>query len=320
MIKGIFFNPIEQRLRAGWRLLMQLVLGLLLILIFGLVRSSIGLSDKFSSIFTQGVALLCSVWLASASLDKRPFSSLGLRFNRRWLVDFGAGSLIALLGISLVFLAHWQLDWIAFLGMGWDRAGSFWLPFGSYLLSMLAVGFYEEIFSRGYQMKNFFEGFFPGKGSPVLAITLTVLASSIFFAVLHGANPNITFLALCNLVLAGLMLALPYLLTGSLGLSVGIHWSWNFFMGGFFGFPVSGQPFRESLFQIELLRSDWITGGDFGPEGGLTGILAIVFMAMLTLAYIRVQYTNISFHESFVADAKHFQLPNEIQNGASAST
>ena len=68
--------------------------------------------------------------------------------------------------------------------------------------------------------------------------------------------------------------------TGTLWLAVGMHTGWNFFLGTVFGFPVSGIVER-SVFLTESDGPALLTGGDFGPEGGL---LAAVVLLLGTAA------------------------------------
>ena len=91
-------------------------------------------------------------------------------------------------------------------------------------------------------------------------------------------------------MIAGIFLALGYILTGQLGLSIGLHITWNFFQTAVFGFPVSGMKAHPATFiAVQQGGSDWITGGAFGPEGGLIGLAAIVLGMMLIAIWIRWQ-------------------------------
>ncbi len=48
---------------------------------------------------------------------------------------------------------------------------------------------------------------------------------------------------------------------------------WNFVQGCIFGFFVSGY-YCPSLLKIQILGSDFLTGDEYGPEGGFIGIIA----------------------------------------------
>ena len=97
-----------------------------------------------------------------------------------------------------------------------------------------------------------------------------------------------------GIVLAGLFLALPYLLTRQLWLSIGLHIGWNFFEGVVFGFPVSGTDSFHLLRHTVSGPVLW-TGGAFGPEAGLLVIPALIFGSLLVFAYTRlkIQKTNV---------------------------
>lgn len=294
---NLFYNGEEQRLRAGWRVLIQLIL--MVILVGGL---SMGVSILWQNpprivlITTQFSGVIASIWIAARLLDKRPLREYGFSFDALWWKDFFAGVLIAAFAISSIFITEWSLHWIAITGYGWSGASSalFLWTFLSSLAAMLLVGFYEEWFSRGYQLLNLAEGLrYPWLGSKG-AVAIAMLVTSLLFGLLHFYNPNASAISTFNIVLAGMVLALPYIWTGSLGLSIGLHFSWNFVQGSIFGFPVSGMKFDTSVIYIAQQGPDFWTGGAFGPEAGLLGIGGMAIMVGGVYVYVMMSGRDIS--------------------------
>jgi len=302
---NIFVNKKEQRLRAGWRILVQFIMMFLIsgLVLFGtqyLWRSSLSLAVAFPSF----VGILISVWLAARFLDKRPFFDFGLKFNSQWGIEFIIGSAIGTIAMGSIFLVEWSENWIAIQGFGWQHTQgmSFGWTLATAFLAMLMVGFHEELFSRGYQVLNLTEGLsYPRLGSsgPVI---IAVLTTSSLFGLMHLGNPNASVISTFNIVLAGIALAIPYILTGSLALSIGIHFSWNFMQGGICGFPVSGMNFQASVVKISQRGTNLWTGGAFGPEAGLMGIMGITIIIVLSYVYIKVTREKVSIAEPLTAD------------------
>ncbi|MDZ7808655.1 MAG: CPBP family intramembrane glutamic endopeptidase [Gracilimonas sp.] len=297
-MKNPFFNAEEQRLRSLFRVLLFLFL-----FSFGVALPSI---IPFSALKFVAISLLTLAlyYIMFRFVDQRSWSHSGLIIDKVWVKELFAGIVIAAFVMGVIFLLIWQTEGLEINGFGWERNGQkFWLiPISVYLIQMVSVGFYEEVLSRGYLIPNIKEGFSIGNITPFKATIISIFISSTLFGIAHAANPDASYTAVFNILLAGIMLAIPYIITGRLALSIGLHFSWNFFQGGVFGFRVSGMEIRNSIIQIQQNGPEWWTGGAFGPEAGLVGILGILTIILLTLGYLR--YTGVG-----LSVAELFQLP-----------
>lgn len=64
---------------------------------------------------------------------------------------------------------------------------------------------------------------------------------------------------------------------GSLWGISALHSVWNWVQGNFFGFEVSGtNASGGTLLNLLATGKDWLTGGAFGPEGGLAVTIVLV--------------------------------------------
>lgn len=299
---NIFVNHDEQRLRAGWRIILQFIL--FMVLTFGIMIGKNMLIEESLKIYNallMGLAGIISVWTAARLWDKRRLKDYGLNYDRRWIKELAFGLALGCIGMSVIFLVEWLAGWVEITGYGWERSSTIPYPFWilSFFISMIIIGFYEELIFRGYQIVNLIEGFYSDKTDIHRAVLIAVSISSLIFGLLHAGNPNATIISTINIVFAGIMLAIPFLVTGRLGISVGIHISWNFVQGGLLGFAVSGTPFRGSLIQIRQKGADYLTGGSFGPEAGLLGIMGMLIILAIFWIYARKNEESLSIHSSF---------------------
>ncbi|MCH8495464.1 MAG: CPBP family intramembrane metalloprotease [Balneolales bacterium] len=273
---SIFTNPTENRLRAGWRIFLFLIIGF-----FALATISGIFPFGAWGFFASSVVSTLLVWLFGTYIDRRHFAGFGLNLSPLWWRELMLGTAIGAAAIAIVFAIATGFGWFQIIGYGWQLEG-FLYAFGGYLMMMIFVGYYEELLFRGYMNLNLFEGFYKGRFSsswiPGLA---SIVAISALFAVAHANNPNATTFGIINVLLAGIILGIPFLATGRLALSIGIHFAWNFVQGGIFGIPVSGIPFRHSLLRIKSEGDPFITGGAFGFEGGVLGLLGILIVCLL---------------------------------------
>jgi membrane protease YdiL (CAAX protease family) len=239
------------------------------------------------------------VWLAGRFLDKRPFADFGFHLNAGWWLDLFFGMALGALLITAVFLTELVLGWVKITGAFESLVPGtpFWLAILIPAALFLCVGFYEELISRGYQLRNAAEGLnLPGVG-PRNAVLLAWVLSSAFFGYLHATNPNATLLSTVNVAVAGLMLGAGYVLTGELAIPIGLHVTWNFFQGAVFGFPVSGLKVGGATFlSLDQGGPDLWTGGRFGPEGGLLAPVAMVAGVFLIALWVRLRCGRVGVH------------------------
>ena len=123
------------------------------------------------------------------------------------------------------------------------------------------------------------EVMFRGVAQVVLARALgrvmAVLLLSVLFALAHLGNPNSSALGLVNIALAGVFLGLTFYAPGGIWTAWGAHLGWNAALAASDA-PVSGLPFQIPWIDYSPGGPVWLTGGSFGPEGGLLATVAIL--------------------------------------------
>lgn len=223
--------------------------------------------DMVISLFTLGGTFL-TVYIFRRNIDNESFRSLGFSsFNmfRESFIGIIMGFLIITAGSLLMLFFH-EIDLIR---VNIDVKN---LIFSVFIFIAVAVS--EELFVRGYILNNLMKSM-----SPMPAL----LVSSAIFSIFHLFNPHYSWLAFLDILLAGLLLGLPYIYTRRLWLPIALHFSWNFFQGPIFGFSVSGQE-TYSLISQSRVSDTLLNGGAFGFEGS---IFSLVFQLIAILFLLR---------------------------------
>jgi membrane protease YdiL (CAAX protease family) len=243
------------------------------------IEQTIFLVLAFGPIF-----LLLWGWLAL--VEKRPFWTMGLELEGaawKYLRGVAVGLLMfgGAVGVSALF------GFIEFEQGDPQKQGL------SALLGVLLVylgwtvqGPAEEALTRGWLMPVIGARYRPWLG---------VLVSSLLFAFLHSLNPNLSGIAMMNLFLFGVFAAVYALYEGGLWGVFSIHAVWNWMQGNLLGFEVSGSLAPGgTLFNLREVGPDTITGGAFGPEGGLavTGVLILGIAVVVYLSRRKMAETT----------------------------
>lgn len=285
-LHSIFINNVG-RLRSGWRLALYIFALLALsFLLVSILRVAFAVGRTFmppvahshyyaNAIFrlAELAAALGAGYLCARFLEGLPWRSLGLTLHQGWARHLIVGSAIGVAGLALaVGIA------VAGGGLRFSFGGSEMLfAMGRSLLAFSVLLFIaalaEEAAFRGYPLQTF---------ARAGLVWLGVILTSLPFGLAHLMNPNVVpGVTFANTVIAGVWLAAAYLKTRSLWFPLGVHWGWNWALGWLFGLPISGLR----IIPNPLLRGDdagpaWLTGGDYGIEGGVACTVALIVFTL----------------------------------------
>lgn len=268
-----FLNS-ERQLRSGWWIFIYIIIfsGLNLPVQFFLHDRGIVLNElqKFGYV----AALLFLVALPCQWLRKKGIRDLGFHINIRWLKELGIGVAIGaalmLLPAMIVYISggvQWQFN----------PAGASALWSGLALFVVVALS--EELLFRGFIFQRLIAG---------IGVWPAQIIMAVLFLAIHwnneGMEGTVRVWASINIFLASFMFGQAYIRTRSLAMPIGIHFMANWVQSSVLGFSVSGDDAPGMLQPVFSDSPDWLTGGTFGLEASLPGLVfVIVTLVMLYL-------------------------------------
>ncbi|NOT41101.1 MAG: CPBP family intramembrane metalloprotease [Alphaproteobacteria bacterium] len=156
--------------------------------------------------------------------------------------------------------------------MAWSMAG----------MTLAAAG--EEVMMRGFVLQELMSKF---------SVPASVIVSSLIFMALHGAalvKSDMAAVGALNIFLASVLMSLAYLATRTLWLPIGIHAGWNIMQGPMLGFNVSGNDFNAGWQPVTMSGPEMMTGGTFGFEASVLGLIGPVLGILMMLLFRQRSY------------------------------
>lgn len=145
---------------------------------------------------------------------------------------------------------------------------------GLSLVAHLApAAFGEELLARGYPFAVLRERW---NGTVAIAVT------SALFGLVHLQNIGATISSVLMVTLASVLLGVVRHVWDSLWAAWLVHMAWNLTLAGALHAAVSGVVFNTSRYRFVEDGPDWLTGGPWGPEGGIMVALG----AGLAIAFV----------------------------------
>ncbi len=228
----------------------------------------------------QGAALLlafgAATWIVGVRALGLDAGDLRWRARLGWRKGLAAGLVFGILPAAVA------------MTMGVFAAGAGWVPdggsmaqwlgeVGKTVLILAPAALAEELMFRGLPMVVVAGAI--GRGRAIVVL-------SVLFALAHLLNPDVTAAGIGNIALAGIFLSLAFYSPGGMWTAVGAHLGWNATLAALAA-PVSGLPFDIPSIDYRTGSPVWLTGGAFGPEGGLLATLTLTVTVILVARWIR---------------------------------
>jgi membrane protease YdiL (CAAX protease family) len=275
-LNTIFHN--DQGLRAGWRIVMYIVMVLIFSAAMNFALDKIFHLPKTSSpapgqIFLQEFLLFVLVFLPAcfmAWLERRSVGDYGLPFHSLFGKRFcqgcalGVVEVVTLMGSIAVF-GGYSFGSLDLDGSGIFKWGLFWA------LLFAVVGLFEEFAFRGYLQFTLADGIGFWPAAWIL---------SLGFGAAHLGNKGEGWVGAAGVAMIGLIFALALKRTGNLWLVVGWHAAFDFGETFLFSVPNSGAVFPGHLSNATLHGPTWLTGGTVGPEGSVFSFVTMAAAAL----------------------------------------
>lgn len=279
-MKGIFWNRIEQRLRAGWRVLIQIVLvSLPLSILAYLGIYSTGEMTDTKVMITALPITLISVFLLGRFIDKRKFSDYGVHLQQKeWWGEYGIGLIVGFLGACLLVFT------LVIIGAAEIIPARQFISNGKLLLSTsltaivtyAGVGIFEELL-RVYQIRNITEGVAKTKIGVIGAMFLAVFFAGLYSVIMHISSQDLLYLIF--ILISGAVYGMYYLFTKRTAIAMAQHFAWDMTIS--FIFLLGGSNVQESaIFLVPIKQIPGIDASILLPVVGIT----IRFIGLICVA------------------------------------
>ncbi len=270
-------------LRAGWRMLLFLLLFVLItVLFFFAMRPAMHVHHgdvppwlPLAQDGPQVAALVLAAYVLSR-IERRPMPSAGLGGRNRALrfVAGGVWGIVALSGLV------WLLDKLHLLTItGATFHGSVALGYGAmYAVGFLLVGIFEELFFRGYLQSIVSRG---------IGFWWTAVLLCIAFGAVHTGNKGESPLGVFNAAAVALLFCVSLWFTGSIWWAIGFHATWDWGESFLYGTPDSGMVMRGHYLTSQAHGPLLESGGPTGPEGSVYALVLLICCILIACLWWR---------------------------------
>lgn len=276
-LRLLAWNETEQRPRAFLRIYLFFVAyAIIFVAIPPLIApSGSGLPRTAGLRAVLAISTVGLLFGAARFLDRKPVHTFGFNVDRQWMIDGFVGVLVGIAIPVIATLVGLVGGWLTLVKAGNTITESFLRDIGFVIVVVGCIAIAEEIVFRGYLLTNAIEGLDLRWLSPPITIASAWGVSALLFALTH---PVPTLINGLHFLGAGFLLGLTYLLTGQLGLPIGLHAGFNFSSGYLFS---TAQNPSVAVIRLTTEGPAWLTG-----QTGLVQTVLLVPAAISILGYV----------------------------------
>jgi membrane protease YdiL (CAAX protease family) len=215
--------------------------------------------------YGQLVGIAAATWIMLRGVDQRAWADVDLGATaarpRLFATGWLAGTAAIAVTCGLLFLVGLLRFEPSTIDGGWLGAAA------RVSLVLLPSALAEEMASRGYLLTVLRER---------VGTRAAIIMTSTGFGLLHLSNPGWTLVSLSMVMLAGVFLATVRIALGSLYAAWMAHLAWNWVMAVPLHAYVSGRRLEAPGYRAVAVGPQWLSGGSWGPEGGLVAALGMI--------------------------------------------
>ena len=229
--------------------------------------------------FSMLAGITTASWIAFRFQLEAPWALAGFPPGawsfRALLLGFGGGAAALLLTtLGLVVLGALTFESVSMLD-GSGTMDGWWDTALRVLVVLAPAALWEEMAFRGFLQGIVVEAMGAARSAHLVGRAV----ASVGFGVVHLANPGAGLRTTLIVMLAGWCLSLLREQAG-LPAAWAAHLAWNWIMAAVLHVAVSGLPFATPGYRGVVRGPDWLSGGGWGPEGGVVAALVLGGIAL----------------------------------------
>lgn len=217
----------------------------------------------------------------------RRYEGISIKWRQVTILEAMGGAILGGVLIAIIFAVNMLVGWIQLVAINTQDKILITGIGIIFLHALIAIG--EELSFREYIFRNFLSN---------MNISNAIVLSSFMFSLVHlpwiiiiGMAVENAIIMCVTLFLNGVLLAILYMKSGLIA-SIGFHFVWNFLQYNILGLRSGFVSLLELTYESPIL----LTGGQYGPEAGLIGILMMGVGIVVALKYFKGRTEKVVYN------------------------